>query len=160
MEITQPETSAVDELTDCWVELAVDQQRYGSRLLGEENRSAVAETIAQHIVTDGLLVAREDGELLGFVMYKTAAGRYIQDKQTGVIVNLYVRPASRNEGVGSSLLAAAEVELAAAGVDSITLEVLAANDDARRFYRRHEYEPHRVELAKPTENDTHSKGGH
>lgn len=159
MEISQPQTSAVDQLTAYWVELAANQRQYGSRLLPEENRHEVAETIARHIVTDGLLAAREDGDILGFVMYKTEDGRYIQDEQTGVIVNLYVRPASRNEGVGSELLAAAEAKLAEAGVDTISLEVLAANDAARRFYTRHGYGPHRVELAKSMESDTHSKGG-
>ncbi len=158
MEITQPATSAVPVLTDCWVELATDQRQYGSRLLADENREAVAETITRHIVTDGLLVAREDDEILGFVMYTVENGRYVQDQQTGVIVNLYVRPASRDEGVGSALLAAAEAELADMGVDTVSLEVLAGNEDARRFYRRHGYGPHRVELAKSMENDTHSKG--
>jgi len=75
-----------------------------------------------------------------------------------VIVNLYVRPGSRGDGVGSALLAAAESELADMGVDTVSLEVLADNEDARRFYRRHDYGPHRVELAKSMENDTHSKG--
>jgi len=159
MEITTPQTGAVDELTACWVELATDQRQYGSRLLASENRQAVAETIGRHIVTDQLLVAREDDDILGFVMFKIEDGRYIQDRQTGVIVNLYVRPASRDTGIGSDLLAAAEAELAAEGVETVSLEVLAANEDARRFYRRHDYRPHRVELAKSMENDTHSKGG-
>jgi len=159
MEITTPQPAAVDVLTDYWVELASDQRQYGSRLLAAENSAAVAETIARHIVTDGLLVARENNDILGFVMYTVEDGRYIQDQQTGVIVNLYVRPASRNKAIGSTLLSAAEAELAEAGVETVTLEVLAANDDARRFYDRHDYQPHRVELAKSIENDTHSKGG-
>jgi len=159
MEICNPETSDVDRLTEYWVALATDQRQYGSRLLATENRTAVAETISRHIVSDELLVAREDDAVFGFVMYTIEDGRYVQDQQTGVIVNLYVRPDSRNRGVGSELLAAAEAELVDAGADTVTLEVLAANDAARRFYRRHDYQPHRVELAKSMENDTHSKGG-
>jgi len=158
MEITQPQPSAVDRLAAYWVALATDQRQYGSRLLADENRQAVAETIARHVVTDELLVAREDDELLGFVMYTLEDGRYVQDETTGVIVNLYVRPDWRNDGVGSKLLAAAEAELVDEGAETVSLEVLAANDDARRFYRRHDYRPHRVELAKSMENDTHSKG--
>jgi len=158
MEITQPQPSAVDRLAAYWVALATDQRQYGSRLLADENRQAVAETISRHIVADELLVAREDDELLGFVMYTLEDGRYVQNEQTGMIVNLYVRPDWRNDGVGSKLLAAAEAELAADGAETVSLEVLAANDDARRFYRRHDYRPHRVELAKSMENDTHSKG--
>jgi len=156
MEITRPTISDVEPLVDCWVELAADQRQHGSRLVTDANREAVAEAIAQHVVTDGLLVARET-EICGFVMYHVQEGRYHQDRTTGVIVNLYVRPSARDRGLGSRLLEAAESELAEAGVDTVTLDVLAANEAARRFYARHGYRSHRVELAKPIENDTHSK---
>ena len=157
MELTRPTLSDAETLVDCWVELAADQRQYGSRLLTEANREAVAEAIARHIVTEGLLVAEAD-EILGFVMYHVEDGHYQQDRTTGVIANLYVRPESRDRGIGSRLLDAAEAELAEAGVDTVSLEVLAANDAARRFYSRHGYRDHRIELAKRIENDTHSKG--
>lgn len=157
MEITRPTLSDVETLVDCWVALAADQRQYGSRLLTEENREAVADAIARHVVTEGLLVAEAD-ETLGFVMYHLQEGRYKQDRTTGVIVNLYVEPAARGRGIGSELLAAAEADLADAGVDTVTLDVLAANDAARRFYTHHGYREHRIELAKRVENDTHSKG--
>ncbi|WP_253736894.1 GNAT family N-acetyltransferase [Halohasta salina] len=157
MEITQPTTAAVEPLVDCRMELAADQQQYGSRLSTEANRQAVSETIARHIVTGGLLVAREDEAIRGFVMYHVEDGRYQQDETTGIIVTLYVRSEFRDDGIGSELLAAAEEQLAAEGVDTVTLEVLAANDDARRFYSRQGYRTHRLELAKRIENDTHSK---
>jgi len=158
MEITRPTTDAVETLVDCWMELAADQRQYGSRLLTEPNRQAVSEAIARHIVTGGLLVAREAGAIRGFVMFHVEDGRYRQDETTGVVVNLYVQPTYRNGGIGAALLAAAEDALAAEGVDTVTLEVLAANDDARRFYSRQGYRDHRLELAKRIENDTHSKG--
>ncbi|MFO7834636.1 MAG: GNAT family N-acetyltransferase [Halohasta sp.] len=160
MEITRPTVSDTDALVDCWVALAADQRQYGSRLLPEENREAVSEVIARHIVTESLLVAREEGSegaILGFVMYHVENNRYLQEAVTGVIADLYVRPAARNEGVGGELLSAAEAALAAKGVDTVSLEVLAANDDARRFYSRQGYRPHRLELAKRIENDTHSR---
>lgn len=158
MEITTAEMAAVDTLVDNWVELAADQRQYGSRLLSTENRQTVVDAITRHIVSDGLLVAREDDDILGFVMFHVEDGQYEQDQTAGVIVNLYVKPTVRNQGIGGELLSAAEAELVAMGADTVTLEVLAANDDARRFYRRHGYRPHRVELAKSMENDTHSKG--
>lgn len=156
MEITRPTLSDVEPLVDCWVELAADQRQYGSRLLTEPNREAVAEAIARHVATDSLLVAREE-RICGFVMYHVQEGRYQQDRTTGVIVNLYVRPTARDRGLGGRLLVAAESELAEKGVDTVTLEVLAANEAARRFYARHGYRSHRIELAKPIENDTHSR---
>lgn len=157
MELTQPTVADVEALVDCWVELAADQRQYGSRLLTEANREAVANAVARHIVTGGMRVARDD-EILGFIMYHVEDGRYQQDQTTGVIVNLYVRPEARGNGIGSELLSAAEADLADEGVDTVSLEVLAANDDARRFYSRHGYRNHRIELAKSIENDTHSKG--
>jgi len=36
----------------------------------------------------------------------------------------------------------------------VALETMADNEAARRFYRRHGYEPHRIELER--ESDTHS----
>jgi hypothetical protein len=47
----------------------------------------------------------------------------------------------------------------------VALEAMAANDEARRFYRERGYTPHRVELQTRVgrgtnasgENDTHSK---
>jgi len=160
MELSRPTLSNVETLVDCWVALAADQRQYGSRLLTEANREAVTDAIAHHVVTEGLLVAEADhaDETLGFVMYHVKEGRYQQDRSTGVIVNLFVRSAARDRGIGSQLLAAAEADLAEAGVDTVTLEVLAANDAARRFYSRHGYRDHRIELAKRIENDTHSKG--
>lgn len=156
MEIVQATINDVEALVDCWVELAADQRQYGSRLLAEANRKPVTDSIAQHVVTDGLLLARES-DVLGFVMFHVEEGRYQQDATTGVIVNLYVRPAARNRGIGSALLSAAESTLSEQGVDTVTLEVLSANEAARRFYARHGYRSHRIELEKRIENDTHSK---
>jgi len=167
MEVVRPTISDVETLVDCWVELAADQRQHGSRLLTEPNREAVTDVVARHVVTEGVLIAREENEnaetdaekgILGFVMYHVEDGHYQQDQSTGVIVNLYVRPAARGNSIGTDLLDAAETELAEAGADTVSLEVLAANSDARRFYSRHGYESHRIELAKRIENDTHSKG--
>lgn len=100
--------------------------------------------------------ADADG-LVGFVMFDIEAGAYEQDATRGMVRNLFVRPAYRDAGVGTRLLAAAEDALADAGVDAVALDVLADNEAARRFYRRHGYRPHRVELEKSMRSDTHSK---
>jgi len=147
MELTVPETGEVDRVVELWLSLASGQQEYGSHLLAERNSERIRESILRHVVRDSVLVAR-DGKLVGFVMFSTNASEYVQDCTQGTIENLYVRPGRRDEGVGSRLLAAAEKRLQDAGVDAITLEVMAANDDARRFYRRHGYSPHRVEMEK------------
>lgn len=155
--IDAPGADAAGTVTDLWVELAAGQREHGSHILAETNRARIRERILRHAVNDTLLVAREDG-VVGFVTVEHESGTYAQDDTRGVVTNLYVRPEYRGEGVGSALLGAAEDRLRELGVDTVALEVMADNEAARRFYRRAGYEPHRVELEKPVESDTHSKG--
>ncbi|WP_135852629.1 GNAT family N-acetyltransferase [Halorussus salinus] len=176
-------TADADAVADLWVELAEGQREFDSHLLPGENRQQVRESVAQHAVADELLVARADGatadadgesvstetgdatdseeatdsELIGFVTVIVESSNYEQDVVRGVVQNIYVVPARRGEGIGSALLDAAEARLAEAGADAVSLEVMAANADARRFYRRHGYAPHRVELEKSVESDTLTK---
>ena len=99
----------------------------------------------------------DDASLVGFVTFGIESNSYERDTVRGVVQNLYVVSERRSEGVGSALLDAAESELADAGADAVSLEVMADNADARRFYRRHGYAPHRIELEKSVESDTLTK---
>ncbi|NHN59187.1 MULTISPECIES: N-acetyltransferase [Halorussus] len=155
----EPGTPAdADEVADQWVELAAEQRAFDSHLLAEENRATVRAAVARSAVADELLVARtDDGEIVGFVTFGVETGDYVQDATRGVVRNIAVVPARRGEGIGSDLLRTAERRLAEAGADAVALEVMAGNDDARRFYRRHGYAPHRVELEKSVESDTLTK---
>lgn len=147
--IEKPEMEEADALADLWVDLAREQRAYGSHLLPAANRSAIHDAIAHHVVVDGILVARaDDATVLGFVMFGPVSGSYEEDVSRGVVRNLFVRPGHRDEGVGTTLLAAAEDALAGEGFSVVTLEAMAANDDAVRFYRRHGYETTRVEMEK------------
>ncbi|UPV74411.1 GNAT family N-acetyltransferase [Halorussus limi] len=176
-------TADVDAVADRWVELAEGQREFDSRLLSAENRQAVRESVAQRAVADELLVARadeadpkvdaedagedagnaedgdgtDDGRIVGFVTFGIESSSYEQDAVRGIVQNIYVVPDRRGEGIGSALLAEAEAGLADAGADAVSLEVMADNADARRFYRRHGYAPHRVELEKSVESDTLTK---
>lgn len=154
-------TAELDLIADWWVDLAREQRAFDSHLSAEANRDLVREAIGRGTISGTVLVARsEDGgdggdgegaELLGFVMVSIETGRYEQDVARGVVDNLYVRPEARNRGVGSELLSAAERTLADASVDVVTLDAMAGNEDARRFYRRHGYAPHRIEFEKVLE---------
>lgn len=148
---------ALDHLVDLWVELATEQRTYQSHLYAEENRTEVHQMLARSIVADDVLVARDGDDLVGFVTFDIESGTYLQDTTRGIVSNIYVEPAYRDTGVGSTLLETAESELRERGVDALALEVMADNDAARRFYRRHGYRPHRIELEKRTENDTLTK---
>lgn len=144
----------VDTIVDLWVRLAESQRAHGSHLFGDQNRTAVRETVVQRIVAENVRIARLDRQIVGFVMVTIDSGRYEQDETRGIIENIFVEPAHRNQGIGSELLSAAEELLREAGADVLTLEAMADNESARQFYRAHGYTPHRIELEKPTENDT------
>jgi ribosomal protein S18 acetylase RimI-like enzyme len=157
--VTAPDTDVVAAVVDQWVALAAEQRDHGSHLPPEANRSVVRDAIARHIVTGGVLVARDESDdLLGFVMFSPESGTYEEDVDRGLVQNIYVVPERRGEGIGTELLASAEETLSEMGADVVTLEAMAANEAARRFYRRHGYHTHRVTLEKPLdESDTHSK---
>jgi len=154
MEIQAASTDQAGAITDQWVDLATDQRAYGAHILPEQNRATIRDAVLKHIIADELLVAVEGGSILGFVMFTVETGEYEQDVRRGLVRNIYVAEPHRGAGVGSQLLEAAESRLADRGVDVVSLDVMATNDAARRFYRRHGYTPHRIGLEKPTENDT------
>ena len=176
-DIARPSTDAAGAIVEMWVDLATDQRRHGSHLVAEPNRERVREAILRGIATDSVLVATVDDELVGFVTFAVESGVYEQDVRRGLVENLYVVPDHRGEGVGTSLLESAEARLRERGCDVLFLEMLTANEGARRFYRRAGYEPHRIELERPareegsgddeeghgtddasaTENDTHTR---
>jgi len=176
--VKRPPTDAAEAVADMWVDLAADQRRHGSHLLAEPNRERVREAVLRGIATDSLLVAADGDDLVGFVTFEVESAVYEQDVRRGLVENVYVVPDRRGEGVGSALLAAAQDRLRERGCDVFFLEVLAANDGARRFYRAAGYEPHRIQFERaadardgsddgggtgnggariPPESDTHTK---
>lgn len=152
MDISVPSTDEADRLVDLWLALATGQRAHGSRLLTEENSDRIRESILYHVVDETLLVAADD-DIHGFVMFSTEQGGYAQDRERGLVENLYVEPEHRGVGIGSALLDAAETRLRDRGVDTIALEALAPNRRAREFYERHGYEPHRIEFEKPVADE-------
>ncbi len=144
----------VDTIVDLWVRLAESQRTHGSHLFGDRNRTAVRETVVQRVVAENVRIARINRQIVGFVMVTIDSGRYEQDETRGIIENIFVEPVHRSQGVGSELLDTAEELLREAGAEILALEVMADNESARQFYRAHGYAPHRIELEKPTENDT------
>ena len=152
----------VEAVADLWVELAAGQRAHSSHLRPEENRETALDAAARAAVSGGLAVARVDADptgaagergIVGFVTFGLESGQYEQDVDRGSVYNLYVRPEYRDDGVGARLLDRAEAALADDGADVVGLEAMADNAAARRFYERRGYEPHRVELEKPVDDD-------
>ncbi|SEH47750.1 Acetyltransferase (GNAT) family protein [Halopenitus malekzadehii] len=140
----------LDVLVDLWVELAAHQRGEGSHLRAAPNEPVVRTVLADHIVADEAFLARAtpEGAPVGFITVSREHGPFEQDVDRGFVDALFVRPDDRGRGIGSRLLDRGEERLATMGVETVALEVLASNVDARRLYRRHGYQPHRVELEK------------
>ncbi|AZH25745.1 GNAT family N-acetyltransferase [Haloplanus aerogenes] len=145
-------------VTDLWIALATEQRAHGSHLHAADNRDAIRESMAQHAVENGLIVARDGDDLVGFVRFDIERGPLAQDRTRGVVRDLYVEPVRRDEGIGARLLDAAEAALRDRGVEIVALEALAANADAIRFYERQGYRPHRIEFEREVENDKRPRG--
>ncbi|QCC52954.1 GNAT family N-acetyltransferase [Halapricum salinum] len=144
----------LDTLVDRWVDLAAGQRQHGSHLEADGNRDRIRETLARQIALSEVRVARQDGRIVGFVSYTIEGSTFARSTTKGLIQNIYVVPELRGLGIGSQLLDVAEDALVAEGADVVALEVMAANEAARRFYMRHGYDAHRVTLEKPVESDT------
>lgn len=164
MRVEPATPSDIDQVVERWVALAAEQRSHGSHLTVEPNRDVMRETLARHVMDHTCFVARQDiddasdgGPIVGFVSFDFERDGLDRDVGRGVVQNLYVDPVARDQGVGSALLAAAEDALAAAGVERVVLEAMAANAAARRFYERNGYDPHRVTYERPVESDTDTK---
>ncbi len=90
------------------------------------------------------LVARSGAELVGYAMVAMPDSQVATwpHSQTGCLETLSVLPTSRGLGVGTALIEAARAGLAEQGIGDMTLEVIAGNDDAMRFYARHGFAPY------------------
>ncbi|WP_409348451.1 GNAT family N-acetyltransferase [Natronorarus salvus] len=153
MSIRPATVSDTDAVADLWVELAEGQRAHGSHLRSGENRDRIRESIGRHAISGGVVVASDADRIVGFVSFSMEQRLYETDADRGVVHNLFVSPENRGTGIGSRLLAAAEVGLVEEGAEAVSLETLAANEAARRFYRRHGYDPHRIEFEKRVETD-------
>jgi len=159
MKIDPATLADLDALVEGWVTLAEEQREHGSYLRAEPNRDPMRESLAKSVVSDDVLVARDDGAVIGFVTLEIERGRLEETVTRGVVPYLFVFPDRRNEGVGAELLEAAESSLLDRGADVVSLDVMAGNEAARRFYRRHGYGSYRVRVEKSVsdESDTHSR---
>ncbi|MDZ7745770.1 MAG: GNAT family N-acetyltransferase [Halobacteriales archaeon] len=146
MELTTPTAGELDTLVELWLALASDQRAYGSHLCVSENEAQIRESLSQRLVVGGVRLARVDGEPVGFATFYPEQGNFEQDDTRGIIENLFVIESRRQDGIGTALLEATIDALREGGADRIALDVLAANDEARAFYRDHGFEAHRLEL--------------
>ena len=100
--------------------------------------------IARAIGGDHLvLLAEDDGVAVGLAVAKASGAR------VGFLQLLYVRPVARMTGVAAELVREVSQQLGARGVETLELEVLSSNAEARVVYERWGFTPVEVTLAAP-----------
>lgn len=90
----------------------------------------------REIERDGVFVAEEDGELVGYVQAERGSFRRVHHLATIVIG---VRAHASGKGIGSALLTAAHEWAAAQGITRLQLDVDAENTRAIALYERFGY---------------------
>jgi len=83
-----------------------------------------------------VLLSEQAGEATGFA-YLTLRPTPYYDGPLAQLEELYVRPALRDQGIGTALLTTAVERLATQGVGEIHINVDEIDTDTRRFYERH-----------------------
>jgi ribosomal protein S18 acetylase RimI-like enzyme len=90
-----------------------------------------------------VLIAELGGTPVGYAMVHLRAGSptWPTSERAGEVETLSVHPDARGRGIGTLLLRTVEAELAALGVDELSLHVVSHNDKAMAFYERHGLRP-------------------
>jgi ribosomal protein S18 acetylase RimI-like enzyme len=136
-----------DRLEPLWRALHQHHVRISPRLAGMTARSAReswARRRASYIQwakepETFVLVAETNRQLVGYAFVTVDSGysSWNGGERLAQLETISVAPAMRGEGVGERLLAAVRGRLANAGIESIALASVCANDGAHRFYERH-----------------------
>jgi GNAT superfamily N-acetyltransferase len=91
-----------------------------------------------------VLIAELDGVVVGMV--QVIIFRHLQERGRlcAELESMHVHPDHRSSGIGTVLLAAAEVYARAAGCYRVQLTSNAARPDAHRFYKRNGFIPSHI----------------
>lgn len=160
MQIDRATVDDLDAIVAGWLDLASEMRSYGAHVETDANRETIRRQFAYDVVAGRVHAARDDDELVGFLAYRFPDDDLSRDVRRAYVTYVWVHPDHRNQGVGSRLFDAVEAATRDAGADVVTLDVLANNTAARRFYERRGYTDHRVEMELDLpegagENDTH-----
>jgi len=95
------------------------------------------------------VAAEPSGRLAGYCRGAIAAlPAHSGEERIGVIDEVYVEPASRDAGIGATLVAAVVDEFRRAGISRLETTVSADNDGAIRFLERARFCLHTVTLSR------------
>jgi ribosomal protein S18 acetylase RimI-like enzyme len=107
----------------------------------------IAEAIESRQRETQLLVADQEGSLVGFIHLKTVTDYYTR-QQIGHVSDIVVAAEAEGQGVGRALMAAGEEWAHAQGYPMMELNVLVDNAGARALYERLGYSAEWVKYVK------------
>jgi len=100
-----------------------------------------------------LLVAKEDGKIIGVLRAEVNANLFLGWKPIGKIVEFYVAPSHRRTGAGEALLNAMLAKLSERKVELVTAEFPTQNVVATTFYEKIGFSPFFTVYAKKLAKD-------
>lgn len=127
------DTEALKRITvEAFVGVAIDhhiEQMFG--LLGNDWKARKAKHIDADVTAhpDGVFVAEENGEVLGYV-----TTRIDHESRMGWIPNIAVQPELKSRGLGKQLMEYALDYFRQVGMTHVKIETLAVNNIGSRFY--------------------------
>jgi ribosomal protein S18 acetylase RimI-like enzyme len=96
---------------------------------------SIAQALTAPASGEALLVAEDEGQLLGFVHLKTVVD-YFSQQPIAHVADIVVAKAAEGKGVGKHLMSAAEDWARTCGYTMVQLHVLLDNVRARAMYER------------------------
>ena len=115
---------------------------FGTPTPGPATIAARLSSLLGNQTTFGLIVSPpRSGEIVGIALVTLRTNVWYEGL-VGLLDEVYVMPEHRNNGLGTSLLRAAEAELVARGGDVLEIGADGEDVDAQRFYERHGYVDH------------------
>lgn len=100
-------------------------------------------------VASGSYVAEVGGRAVGFLRWGPVRDASSAEPHVAELYALYVEASSWGTGAGFALHERLIADARAAGLESLTLWVLRANDRGRRFYERQGWRPDGATMEKP-----------
>ena len=121
-----------------------------AELLDAFNQEFETPTPGIRVLAERLVGLLEGDDVLALLIGEPAVGVALvtlrpnvwYEGPVAVLDELYVAPASRGQGLGSSLLEAVEAHVRERGAELLEVNVDGEDVDARRFYERHGYVDH------------------
>ncbi len=124
-------------------ERAIEPNRRVDPAIGAEYFRVLMKRVAEG---DGrVFIAEESGRPIGWMVTVVEDGpSYVveEERRTPFVVEIFVVERARGQGVGRTLLQAAEGDFRARGFRQMMIGVLAANAPARRTYERFGFGPY------------------